>query len=245
MRQNSTVHATEFANSQKLNDRLKKAMVFLITLENGMSPLDKEFLSSKGVPSIISARMLAQLWQCSLDSVRFYPDLPTPGQLCKQLAKNENIEFKDFTAIIVVDGLGSLLISPEDVKNKASRFYTALTACAELALQGAFIIPLCTATITGSPRKHLAETNRCRIYLEPPPLDPPVFKATGVVTDLFVGDCGGHGRALEALYETQRHRFETITNYDDCVSVVVGNLKVRYGDAFRRYYLGLGSRGLH
>lgn len=44
-----------------------------------------------------------------LDGVRFYPDLPTPGQLYRQLAKNENIDFEDFTAIIVVDGLGSLL----------------------------------------------------------------------------------------------------------------------------------------
>ena len=79
----------------------------------------------------------------------------------------------------------------------------------------------------------------------------PAFPA-GLVTDLFVGDCGGHGRALEALYETQRHRFETITN---CVSVVVGNLKARHRDGFDehptsisrflgQYYLGLGLRGL-
>lgn len=65
-------HATEFHGTllefatQELKDRLKKAMVFLITLENDMSPLDKEFLSSKGVLSIISSRTLAQLRQCPL-----------------------------------------------------------------------------------------------------------------------------------------------------------------------------------
>lgn len=38
--------------------------------------------------------------------------------------------------------------------------------------------------------------------------------------NLFVGDYGGHGRALEARYETQLAQsrdFETITNYDDCI----------------------------
>ena len=57
----------EFSKSQGLKDRLKKAMVFLITLENGKTPIDTEF--SKGVESIISARMLAQVLGCHLSDV--------------------------------------------------------------------------------------------------------------------------------------------------------------------------------
>ena len=230
----------EFSKSQGLKDRLKKAMVFLITLENGKTPINTEF--SKGVESIIGARMLAQVLGCHLSHVLRYSDLPAPDELCRQLAKNENMAFEDFTAVIVVDGLGSLLSSPEDMKNKTSLFYSALTVCANLTLQGAFIIPLCTATITGSPRKCLADTNRCRVYLELPPLDLPVLKKNhlpafpeGLVADLFVGDCGGHGRALEALYLMyQTHQTENLTNYDDLVSLVIGYLKTRYRGAFER-----------
>ncbi|KAF8434719.1 hypothetical protein BGX38DRAFT_155614 [Terfezia claveryi] len=186
--------------------------------------------------------MLAQVLECPLDEVLCYPDLPAPDTLCQQLAANEGIVYEDFTAVIVVDGLGSLLSSPEDMKNKSSPFYSALTTCVDLALQGAFIVPLCTATITGSLRKYLADTNRRRVFLEIPPLHPPVIKAsgkpafpTGLVNDLLVSDCGGHGRALEALYQTyQTENLENITNYDDLVCLVISDLKDQYGDAFQR-----------
>lgn len=59
--------------------------------------------------------------------------------------------------------------------NRHTLFYST-TVCANLALQSAFIISLCTAIITGSPRKCLADTNRLRVYLELPPLDPLVIK---------------------------------------------------------------------
>ncbi|KAF8429650.1 hypothetical protein EV426DRAFT_639434 [Tirmania nivea] len=188
--------------------------------------------------------------------IEFAQSQQLKGRLEKAKVFHISLEnaYKDFTAVIVVDGLGSPLSSPEDRKNKNSPFCCALTACADLALQGAFIIPLCTATITGSPRKYLADTNRRLVSLELPPLHPPVIKAsgkpafpTGLVKDLLVGGCGGHGRALEALYKThQTESLENLTNYDDLVSVVIGDLKENAYDKYiRAIYRGgqYGGRG--
>ena len=72
--------------------------------------------------------------------------------------------------------------------------------------QGPFVVPCCTATRSAEIQKALGDSTRKRIFLPVGPLElpqvngKPVFK-TDLLTKMLMGDCGGHGRALEMLAE--------------------------------------------
>lgn len=67
--------------------------------------------------------------------------------------------YKEFTAIVIVDGLQNFLTKENDGQDKNSKFYTRLTMIAGLPLirrKCAFIIPCCTSTITVPIRSFIA-----------------------------------------------------------------------------------------
>jgi hypothetical protein len=71
------------------------------------------------------------------------------------VAKGEEEDLrKDFTGIIIVDGVQNFIEGLNDPRDKHSTFYSILTGITELALnreKKAFVIPCCTATITIHP----------------------------------------------------------------------------------------------
>jgi len=97
--------------------------------------------------------------------------------------------YKEFTAIVIVDGLQNFLTKENDGQDKNSKFYTRLTMIAELPLirrKGAFIIPCCTATITVPIRSFIAFWHRSRVYLPLKGLDPPKIVKNGNITLAFL-----------------------------------------------------------
>src|SRR6267378_5820009 len=83
-----------------------------------------------------------------------------PINVLQSVALGEGEDFyKEFTAIVIVDGLQNFLTKENDGQDKNSKFYTGLTMIAELLLirrKGAFIILCCIVTITVPIRSFIA-----------------------------------------------------------------------------------------
>ena len=209
-------NATEFLDTLKkcadememtdLRSRLDNARVFLIGLENGMGIKSRE----SDLEKAIGSRMLLQLLpEQDLNAVLREYDPPTPTDIFQWVAKGENEDFsREFTGILVLDGIQILQSKPEDSKDKGSPFYRTLNSLCDLSLNrgNAFMISCFTATVAVPVRDFLATTGRPRVYLEVASLEPPTLKEGGSpvfethpLSRLLVGDCGGHGRALLAL----------------------------------------------
>jgi len=186
--------------------------VFLVSLENGTSiSWEERDLSPL---QIIGIRMLKQVLGTERSPHRLLRDFepPTPIEVLESVALGEGEDFyKEFTAIVVADGIQNFLSKENDRQDKNSKFYTGLTMFAELPLiGGTFIIPCCTATTTVPVRSFIASSHRSRVYLPLKSLDPPkIFRNGNIIPaflesdpfiKLLLNDCGGHARALEALF---------------------------------------------
>ncbi|KAI1302690.1 hypothetical protein EDD11_005566 [Mortierella claussenii] len=222
---------------QELRNRIRHAWVFHVSLENGTSPVGTE-----GHPiNAIANRMLAQL----LPDKRLYSIMQDyenlhPMDVLELVARNTGQDLRTATVILVVDGLQSFMKEPDDGNNKESAFYSALTNIGDLALQDVFLIACCTATVTSPVDKALASTHRKRVMLPIASLEPPrtsqdglpmpVFDEDDHIIKVLVGDCGGHGRALESLQLAIRAQGEDY-NVDSLMNSLHLKLQDLYSEA--------------
>lgn len=131
--------------------------------------------------------------------------------------------------------------TPSDGLQENSDFYRTLTNIADLALKGAFLIPCCTATVTNPVDDALKFTHRNRVVLPIASLEPPKIHQNGIFKNVFdegdhlirvlVSDCGGHGRALEALQEVLQGININNVNIDLLMNDLYAKIRNRYWEA--------------
>ena len=158
--------------------------MFHVGFENGTTPNEQEMANPI---SAIGLRMLHQLLgpEMSLDEVTTKYVPPSPCEIFRLVAQREGIDlFKEFTGVLVIDGLQRFLELGDDGKNKVSMFYTMLNEIADTALdkRGIFIIPCCTATLTPALENFFLLTSRYRAFLPVGSLDSPTPKKDGIAT---------------------------------------------------------------
>ncbi|KAG0342727.1 hypothetical protein BG000_002072 [Podila horticola] len=193
---------------RELRNRIEHAWVFHVSLENGASPLKKEVDPIEAIGN----RMLLQLLPDKRlrDVMQDYEELH-PMHVLDLVARGTGQDLREATVILVVDGLQSFMTDPKDGHNKDSAFYRALTNIGDLAFEDVFLMACCTATVTSSVDKALTFTHRKRVVLPVASLKSPcsnqdgssvpVFDESDHIIKVLVGDCGGHGRALESLQQ--------------------------------------------
>ncbi|KAF0546337.1 putative crinkler family protein [Gigaspora margarita] len=218
--------------------KIKEAWVFFVSYENGTSLRNDE-----SQPYLaIGTRMLLQLLRekMNLDDIIETYDPPSPLNVVSLVAKYYNRDVKNVTVILVVDGMQQLMDNKDDGLNSDSRFYRTLSSIGNLSFSGIFIIPVCTSTITGPIESTLKYSHRKRVYLPVASLHPPnyrqgdslipVFKSDEI-TNTLVEDCGGHGRALEALNDCLAGRNIEECNINTLMNDLRHNLTAMYRDA--------------
>jgi hypothetical protein len=227
-----------------LRARLEKAKVFLVSLENGMSLSSSELISPL---EAIGIRMLSQLLgeEILFEDIRGAYVAPTPLQVFSSVAQCEGEDiYKELTGVLVVDGLQCLMKSAGDGLDKHSEFYRALTEIGDTAMNraGIFIILCCTATVTVPVEEFIASTHRRRVFLPVASLRPPMIKRDAALAPVFedhplvsrlVGDCGGHGRALESLQVALRERNVADCDLDHLMTEICVTLQGRYSEALK------------
>ncbi|CAG8798498.1 41596_t:CDS:2, partial [Gigaspora margarita] len=218
--------------------KIKEAWVFFVSYENGTSLRNDE-----SQPYLaIGTRMLLQLLRekMNLDDIIETYDPPSPLNVVSLVAKYYNRDVKNVTVILVVDGMQQLMDNKDDGLNSDSRFYRTLSSIGNLSFSGIFIIPVCTSTITGPIESTLNYSHRKRVYLPVASLQPPnyrqgdslipVFKSDEI-TNTLVEDCGGHGKALEALNDCLAGRNIEECNINTLMNDLRHNLTAMYRDA--------------
>jgi len=144
-------------------------------------------------------------------------EAPDPWTVLELVAKHEKQELKDATIIVVVDGMQNLMASYEDGLRADSWFYQTLTSIGNLAHKGAFLLPCCMATISRPFEYGLKPSIRKCIFLPVISLKTPSilqddgtkqlifkYKEDNTVMKLLEGDCGGHARAVELLWNLSK-----------------------------------------
>ncbi|RUS29163.1 hypothetical protein BC938DRAFT_480973 [Jimgerdemannia flammicorona] len=223
---------------EELKNKFRNAWVFHVSLENGSTLRDDETSAFRAVGN----RMLLQLLpEKALDQIVTSYEAPDPMEVLRLVAKHEKQELKDATIIVVVDGMQNLMTSYEDGLNAESRFYKTLSSTGDLAHKGAFLLPCCTATVSRPIDQSLRTSNRCRIYLPVTSLEPPVirqdhgielaFPIDSSLMKILVEDCGGHGRALEILWNLTRGLNLENCDVGDLMRKLRNNLSQRYKSA--------------
>ncbi|CAB4404479.1 unnamed protein product [Rhizophagus irregularis] len=172
-----------FKDDPKLEPRFQEALIFNISLENGTRINTAEELNAN---DIIAKRMLYQLQNQGLHWVNIRDDKQplSTVNILERCAKEKKVALRELTVILIVDGLQTALINPDDDMKKESLFYSLMTEISLLAtnILSPLVIACCTATLA----RPFHETNE------------PVFKNTPLL-NMLVSDMGGNGRALEAL----------------------------------------------
>ncbi|RUS14132.1 hypothetical protein BC937DRAFT_94287 [Endogone sp. FLAS-F59071] len=174
------------------------------------------------------------------DILDFY-ESPDPMTIIGLVAKHNKLKLKDATIILVVDGMQNLITSYEDGLNADSLFYKTLINIGNLGQKGAFLLPCCTATVSRPIEQSLKPSNRRRIYLPVTPLEPPTLNENGIIQSAFqmdeiimkilVGDCGGHGRALEILWNLTKDLNITKCDVGGLMRMLRSNLAEIYKSA--------------
>ncbi|KAF9424621.1 hypothetical protein BGZ76_003497 [Entomortierella beljakovae] len=227
------------AGHDPLRTRIENAWVFHVSLENGTSPMENE----PTVRRAIANRMLLQLMPDStVDTIAALYLVPDPKSVLQLIAKHTGQDLESAVFILVVDGVQCYMSDPNDGRNKDSIFYRSLTSIGDLALGGLFSIVCCTATVTAPVDQVLAFTHRKRIFLPVASLNPPSIYENGVekqifkddyIMNLLLGDCGGHGRAIESLQEViDKEGGIDNCNIDTLMHSLFIKLKDRYSEAY-------------
>ena len=221
---------------EELKNKLRNAWVFHVSFEKGSSLMKSEPDPQKGIGN----RMLLQLLRNKeLEHIIEEYEQPYPLQVLELVARYEGISLKGATVIVVVDGMQNLMVSYEDGLNAESSFYKTLTYMGDLAHKGAFLLPCCTATFSRPIDQGLKPSNRYRVYLPVASLEPPTIRRNYTIQPAFpmddpvmkilVGDCGGHGRALEILWNLIKG-----LNLNDCdVGDLMRNLRKRLAELYK------------
>ena len=185
-----------------LSGRINNAYVFHVTFENGTSyaPIDNDAAEAIGVRmmfQLVDHKRTSDGWMGFRQNYKITPDV-----VIRQLASALKQRQKDMTVIILVDGLQKL---PHTPGKKDTTFYGALACMANLVnSSNAFVITCCAATVTVPVNEVLSDSPQKRVYLTIPLLDGSrIFQKEilNPINNLLVNDMGGHGRALETLYE--------------------------------------------
>ncbi|CAB5381545.1 unnamed protein product [Rhizophagus irregularis] len=224
----------------ELKNWLSNSWTFNTSFENGFSLRPSEidpFLA-------VGSRMLCQLLNKKLDSIIEKYDPPHPLKVLEMVSKYENRKLDDVAIILVVDGIHNVMSDMKnDGVNKESLFYKTLSSIGDLSLEETFLIACCTASTTSPVEQFLATSSRFRVFLPITSLRPPtitgpdgikqcVFDMNNSVIKLLVGDCGGHGRSLEILYDSLTKKNINDCNVNDFMSTLQRELKSRYISAF-------------
>jgi hypothetical protein len=146
----------------ELKKKIESAFVFNVGFKNGNSLKDGVKQSAYNA---IGIRMLNQLLSDQkLDLVIANYEAPLPWEVFKLVSKYENRKLEDMTIFLIIDGLQNIMKSKNDWNDRSSEFFITLTNVHDLALQGIFLIPLCTATITDSVNSVLRVTHHKRVF---------------------------------------------------------------------------------
>jgi hypothetical protein len=222
----------------ELSQRLENACVFHVSFENGTSLTAEE--KSKPL-NAVGVRMLYQLLGGNIQDIRRKYDA-IPSDVFELVAAAKNVDlYNDFTGILVIDGIHTLITRASDRTNKGRGCYEFLNQIADLSLWSSFIITCVTATHLGPEDQFLATSHRMRVYLPLNRLDAPTWKVDGSQvlnndpgTHLLVDDVGGHARAIEAIAdELARNQIAELADsviyalknrYSEAISMMRGNL---------------------
>ncbi|GET03519.1 crinkler (CRN) family protein, putative [Rhizophagus clarus] len=235
----TAISCLSVSKDKDLLARIKDAYVFHVSYENGTSlrPGEDPFLA-------IGTRMLAQLLreEMSFEEVRLTYEPPSPLSVVSLVAKYRNRDLKDVTVILVVDAMQQIMSSPDDGLKEDSDFYRTMSSVGDLGLQNVFLLPCVTSTITCSVEKALKFSHRKRVYLPVSSLKPPMYRQgnkiipvfeTKEMMDILVEDCGGHGRALEALHDCMAGRSIVNCNVDNLMNDLRFILTDNYREAIQ------------
>ncbi|GJJ67660.1 hypothetical protein EMPS_00006 [Entomortierella parvispora] len=234
--QSATLCLTE-EEDQELRSKIEHAWVFHVSLENRASPLEKEVYPIEA----IGTRMLLQLLPDKRvrDVMQDYKEVH-PMDVLDLVARGTGRDLRSATVILVVDGLQSFMTHPKDGHSKDSAFYRALTNIVALSFEDVFLMACCTGTITTLVDKASGFTHWNRVVLPVASLKPPFIYQNGSATPVFdeddhitkvlVTDCGGHGRALEALQQVIEAAGRDF-NVDSLMNSLYHKLKDLYSEA--------------
>ncbi|CAB4440588.1 unnamed protein product [Rhizophagus irregularis] len=194
-----------FKDDPELEPRFQEALIINISFENGTKI---NTYVERDANDVIAKRMLYQLQNQDLDWVDIRDDKQSLSiiSILKRCAKEKKVAIKELTVILIVDGLQTALIDPDDGMKKDSLFYSLMTEISVLAInkQSPLVIACCTATLARPFHEVVQVSHQKRVFLQIRSLDSPkkknepVFKNTPLL-NMLVSDMGGNGRALEAL----------------------------------------------
>ena len=123
-----------------------------------------------------------------------------PAKVLALLAKGENKSLKDMTIFILVDGIQEL---PHIPKQPNSIMKRAIDSVSSLINAGsAFVIGVIAGTFYSTVADTFSFSAQLRISLPLQPIDGhKIIQNNDPLIQQFIDDMGGHGRALETLYE--------------------------------------------
>ncbi len=240
---NAAIECLDKEEDSELRNKIQNALVFNVSFE------DSTILSQEETDPYmaVGTRMLLQLRPKQLndiDEITSTYEAPSPWEVLKLVAKNKKQDLTDITVFLVVDGLQHIIDGPKkDGLDQKTIFYQTISNIADLGCQGVFLIPCCTASITG-PIDYLVKASyQKRVYLPVPSLHPPTIRQNNTgksikvfqqdyITKILVEDCGGHGRALETLQEILKNHDINKCNLDLLMNDLRYALSDRYIDAF-------------
>ncbi|EEY68330.1 crinkler (CRN) family protein, putative [Phytophthora infestans T30-4] len=198
---------------------LQTAYNFKITFENGTT--DNYGISDPR--KMIGTRMLYQLQESDWTMFNANPvNQVFPAEVLTKLSAITETDSNRMCVILCVDSLQKLQHEPG---SKHSEFYTAFASLCDLVnASKCWLIVICAATISQPVDEFLAASPQWREMLQTTSLKRPkidgrdVFDTfdygNGALTQLLVDDMGGHGRALEELFnvmlQNQGQAFEFI-----------------------------------
>ncbi|RIA92386.1 hypothetical protein C1645_820819 [Glomus cerebriforme] len=253
---NTTIKCFEKEGDSELKNMIQNALVFNITFENDTSLRQEVELDAY---KAIGTRMLLQLLHTmNIDEIISTYKAPNPWEVLQLIAKNKKQDLKRIPVFLIVDALQHIMYnSKENIVNSennntinsndnimnSKKFYQTIMDIGDLGCKGTFLIPCCTATITGPIDSFLNTLYRKCIYLPVPSLHPPTVyqkdtkKSTKVfqqnfITEILVGDCGGHGRALEILQKVLMKYNINECNLDLLMDDLYNSFTKQYVDAF-------------
>jgi len=206
-------------------------LVFKISFENGaVFALNDDSTARVALTS----RMVWQCWKtagANFNSFRHRTTVLGPADILTHIAARRGVKVSDLTVILCVDAVQLL---PGDPHDKTGLLYSMFTECGELVRSSpAFVIAVVAATVLDAADGWLADSPRLRVCLFPPGIDAlklrtedgrDVFKNDHVVR-MMVRDMGGHGRALEALFQKLDGRGSGLTG--PIVSEIMNSVKTR------------------
>ncbi|PKY62832.1 hypothetical protein RhiirA4_490072, partial [Rhizophagus irregularis] len=168
-----------FKDDPKLEPRFQEALIFNISLENGTRINTAEELNAN---DIIAKRMLYQLQNQGLHWVNIRDDKQplSTVNILERCAKEKKVALRELTVILIVDGLQTALINPDDDMKKESLFYSLMTEISLLAtnILSPLVIACCTATLARPFHETVQVSHQKRVFLQIRSLDSPKKKRT-------------------------------------------------------------------